>query len=119
MGAETPEQKFNRLRDEIQRLYLSARPNPNRVGCPGTSAIEAYARLVAARQSTNGDPTEKHVHQCSPCYREFLETRRRLRDAGPEEPAKKMSWFRRRQLGKTLDQLEEVMKSVAQEVRRR
>jgi hypothetical protein len=119
MKAETPEEKFNRLRDALQSLWLKAYPNPDRIDCPGTSAIEAYARRVAAWEETKEHPVEQHVHRCSPCYREFLDTRERLRAETPPTPAKRMPWLRRRRMGKTLDQLENVMVSAANDVRKK
>jgi hypothetical protein len=119
MRPESPEEKFNRLRGVLQNLWLKAYPNPDRIGCPGTPALEGYAQRVAAWEKLDGDPIEVHVQHCSPCYREFLDTRERLRAETPAAPAKKMSWFRRRRLGKTLDQLEGVMKSVDDEVRKK
>jgi hypothetical protein len=61
----------------------------------------------------------EHITHCSPCYREFLEAREGLRAEEAAKPETRMSWFRQRRLGKSLDKLEKVVKSAAQEVRRR
>jgi hypothetical protein len=79
--------------------------------------MEDYARRVAAWEDTEGQPIEEHVQHCSPCYREFLDIRERLRKESPPSEVR-MSWFRRRRISKTLDRLEALMMSVTEEVRR-
>ncbi|HKD06451.1 MAG TPA: hypothetical protein VKB79_11165 [Bryobacteraceae bacterium] len=116
MKAESAEQKYDRLRNVIHKLVLTAYPNPDRNGCPGPTAIEGYARRVAGWEKLDGDPTETHVQRCSPCYREFLDAGNRLR-AARAKPTGRMSWFQRRRMKKTLDQLEKVMQTVAERIR--
>jgi hypothetical protein len=117
MKAETPEQKFNRLQKQIQNLVLKGYPNPAREGCPGDAVVANYARRVAAGEETEREPDYEHITHCSPCYREFLDTRDRLRgEEGQAKPGKRMSWFTRRRLGRNLDKLENVMESAAREV---
>jgi hypothetical protein len=115
MAAETPKEKYNRLRGVLQELTLNAYPNPNRTGCRGTPAIEAYARRVFAQQETKGLPIEDHVQHCSPCYREFLDIRKQQKADAP--PPATMSWFRRWRLRKTLNKLESAMESAARGAR--
>jgi hypothetical protein len=73
--AETPEQKYNRLAAAVQQTILQNFPNPERVGCPGTARL----RDVAARQEIVEDAAWEHITHCSPCYREFLDEKERLR----------------------------------------
>jgi len=80
MKRESPEEKYERLGRIIQNLVLTGYPNPKREGCPGTAAIEDYARRLAAWENMTGQPIQDHVQYCSPCYREFLETREKLRE---------------------------------------
>ena len=119
MKAETPEEKFNRLQKQIQKLVLKGYPNPDRRGCPGVTAIDEYAGRVAAWEDTTGQPDEEHIQHCSPCYREFLDAREKLRaEEGQPKPGKRMSGFKQRRFGRDLDKLEEVMNSVRRELRR-
>ena len=66
--AESPEERFNRVRDAIQQSILTSYPNPERVGCPG----EAVVREVAGRDELRKDDAWEHITHCSPCYAEFL-----------------------------------------------
>lgn len=75
--AETPEQKYNRLATAVQQTILQNFPNPDRVGCPGTARL----REVAARREIVEDAHWEHITHCSPCYREFLDEKERLRGA--------------------------------------
>ena len=75
--AETPEQKYNRIAAAVQQTILQNFPNPDRVGCPG----EARLREVAARKTIVEDEAWEHITHCSPCYREFLAEKERLRGA--------------------------------------
>lgn len=65
MGREQPE--------PLQRLFLTAHPNPQRIGCPGADVLRAIAR-----QRRPGDhPAEAHLGQCSPCFKEYLDFRKK------------------------------------------
>jgi hypothetical protein len=66
--AESPEERFNRIRDAVQQSILRSYPNPNREGCPGSAVV----REVAARVERNEDAPWEHITHCSPCYAEFL-----------------------------------------------
>ena len=112
MAAETPEEKYNRLCGVLQELTLNAYPNPERTGCPGSAAIEAYARRVFTEQETKGLPIEEHVQHRSPCYREFF-TIRKQQKADARRPPSWIPWFRKKRLRKTLDKLEAAMESAA------
>ena len=68
---EVSEERFLRAAREYAR---SAFPNPDRVGCPGRSRLEALAR-------DKGRPTDdaedvQHVATCSPCFTEYETIRR-------------------------------------------
>ena len=53
--------------DPIEELLATAYPNPDRVGCPGSSVIEALGNQKISKT----DPVWSHVWHCSPCFREF------------------------------------------------
>jgi hypothetical protein len=53
--------------DEIDVLFGTANPNPDRVGCPPAETLAALAR----RRLPMDDPAYVHLTECSPCYREF------------------------------------------------
>jgi hypothetical protein len=110
------EQKFNRLRDHFQDLILQAYPNPGRDGCRGGTAVTEYARRAAAWDKIEGEPDYEHIIHCSPCYREFLDAREQIRAEEVAKPARRMSWFKQRRLGRSLDRVEQIMESAAQEL---
>lgn len=57
--------------EPLQRLFLTAHPNPQRIGCPGAEVLRALAR-----QRRPGDhPAEAHLGECSPCFKEYLDFR--------------------------------------------
>lgn len=111
--AETAEQKFDRLKEQIQGIVLKAYPNPNRRDCPGPEAVEDVARRASADVSDNmeDNPHYEHIMHCSPCYAEFLAARQRL--SPPRDPSYRMPRRVEKRLGKMMDQLEAVMKDVA------
>ena|ERR1700722_8849792 len=115
MKSETAEQKYDRLKRQLQRVVLRAYPNPNRIDCPGDAAIEEVARRAVADITGNMEdtPAYNHITHCSPCYAEFLDVRRRL--TPPCDPAYKMPRRLEKDLRKGLDILETVMKEVARE----
>ena len=86
---EPPEQKWDRVQKKIQQAILTSYPNPNRVGCPGTTCLLDLARRAAELGTLEGDAGWEHVTHCSPCYKEYLEARDQLRkpkdsdDRGP------------------------------------
>jgi hypothetical protein len=119
MLAETAEEKFDRLRGQIQNLVLKAYPNPERIGCPLGRAVENLAKRASGFHDIQTEPDYQHVMHCSPCYREFLDSTEDLRRPRTLEDPEPMSRREQKRLSRTLDQLEAVMKSVAQPVRRR
>src|SRR5437667_12710805 len=67
----TPEEIKHFLQQSILRNY----PNPERTGCLDSSAIAA----VGQQQLPHKDSRWEHISHCSPCYREFLDCRKRRR----------------------------------------
>jgi hypothetical protein len=62
-----PDSSGYRSEDEIDEVFGSANPNPERTGCPGVEVLTALAR----RERPIGDPGYEHIVHCSPCYRAF------------------------------------------------
>jgi len=118
MWFESAEQKFNRLRGEIQNLVLDSYPNPTREGCPGDAAIRDYAERVANWESVENEVAYRHITHCSPCYREFLDAGEAVRRSQQRKPAKPIPWGVKRSMRRTLDQLESLMTSTRDEVAR-
>ncbi len=118
MWFESAEQKFNRLRGEIQNLVLHSYPNPAREGCLGDAAVRDYAERVANWEPVEDEVAYRHITHCSPCYREFLKVGEDVRASREQEPAKRIPWGVRRRMGRTLDQLESLMKFTRDEVAR-
>jgi hypothetical protein len=65
------EERFLRAAREYAR---SAFPNPDRVGCPGRSRLEALARDHC--RPTDEAEDVQHVATCSPCFAEYETVRR-------------------------------------------
>ena len=63
--------EFRRL---VQDIALKAFPNPDRIGCPGSAALEDVASLPL---SSRHQLFQQHINHCSPCLAELLEIRRR------------------------------------------
>jgi hypothetical protein len=53
--------------DEIDEVFGSANPNPERIGCPPRSELERLARQRGAID----DPLYEHLASCSPCFRDW------------------------------------------------
>ena len=81
--SESPEQKWDRVQKKLQDTVLSAYPNPNREGCPGSDAIHLLAIRASKLDLLEGDAQWEHVSHCSPCYAEYLEVRDAIRRAKP------------------------------------
>jgi hypothetical protein len=79
--SESPEQKWDRVQKKLQDTVLSAYPNPNRQGCPGSDAIRELAIRASKLDLLEGDAQWEHVSHCSPCYAEYLEARDVIRRA--------------------------------------
>jgi hypothetical protein len=67
--ADTPEQRYERLREAVQETILRNFPNPERRGCPGDEVV----REVAGRRELIEDDAWQHITHCSPCYVTFLQ----------------------------------------------
>jgi len=62
---------------EILRQGLATEfPNPERIGCPGSSLLKGIAQGKVSL--TEVEPWLDHLGSCSPCFREFKELRRQL-----------------------------------------
>jgi hypothetical protein len=66
-GDVSPEWRRLIDRDEIDALFGTANPNPDRTGCPSQRTLAALAR----RRRDLGDPAYEHLAHCSPCYQQF------------------------------------------------
>ena len=86
---ETPEQKWNRLQKKLQELILTSYPNPNREGCPGAKAIMELAKRAADFSELEGDKDWEHATHCSPCYKEYLDAREKVRQRKASRHANK------------------------------
>ena len=89
---ESPEQKWNRIQKKLQDTILTSYPNPNREGCLDRDGLSDLARRAAELGTLEGDEGWEHVTHCSPCYKEYLEARERLRklkDSGRNNEASK------------------------------
>ena len=75
--AETPQDKYDRLRKALQAAILKDYPNPDRVGCPA----DAMVREVAFREELTKDEVWEHITHCSPCYAEFLKFKQEWRES--------------------------------------
>ena len=75
---ESPEAKYDRLKQKIQDSILTEYPNPERKGCPGSSVLEGVA-FGFSDERVESDSNWQHITHCSECYREFLEFRRKLK----------------------------------------
>jgi hypothetical protein len=75
--AETPEQKYDRLRIAVQEAILRDYPNPERKDCPDNALV----REVAWRDELTKDAVWQHITHCSPCYAEFLKFKEEWRQA--------------------------------------
>jgi hypothetical protein len=65
------DEPFDRQRlldpDEVDALFSTANPNPERSGCPSQSTLAELAR----RERGIDDPGYVHLTRCSDCYGEF------------------------------------------------
>lgn len=76
-------------RELLEEFFLEAFPNPDRIGCPDETALQAFVE--------NGpvvdDPVLRHVASCSECYREYRHLRREdaERKAGLPQPPSRLN----------------------------
>jgi len=64
------------LLDAFDRVVHQDHPNPHRINCPGTSALQQLANQSVAVQSAS---ILAHICQCAPCFdelKELLRTRK-------------------------------------------
>jgi hypothetical protein len=74
---------------EVDEIFSNANPNPTRTGC----LPRAVLSKLAQRATGLDDPRWKHLQNCSPCYREFLELREeyiRTTLSSPAEPRERV-----------------------------
>ena len=86
---ETPEQKWNRVQRKLQDSVLKCYPNPHREGCRGDAAIMELAKRATDIAALEGDAYWEHVTHCSPCYKEYLDARDKLRQLKAKRADKK------------------------------
>jgi hypothetical protein len=67
---DSPEQRYEQIREFLQEATLRDYPNPARRGCGGSEVL----RKLAAGSLPRGADWD-HVTHCSPCYRDFLQFR--------------------------------------------
>jgi hypothetical protein len=63
-----------RLLDILRRGLAKEFPNPERIGCPGSSLLKGIAQGKVSL--TEAEPWLDHLGSCSPCFQEFKEFRR-------------------------------------------
>lgn len=61
------------LLDAFDRVVHQDHPNPHRIDCPGTSALQKLASDLVGAQSAS---ILAHIRQCAPCVDELRELRR-------------------------------------------
>jgi hypothetical protein len=61
------------LLDAFDRVVHEDYPNPRRINCPGSSALQ---KLATAPKADHFALTLNHVRQCAPCFDELGELRR-------------------------------------------
>lgn len=61
----------------LEEAYLTAYPNPDRVGCPQPEAIERF--VTGETKLSVGSELVHHLTHCSPCFRIFIDARERMR----------------------------------------
>ena|ERR1700728_1977131 len=60
----------------LQTAALHDYPNPARIGCPTDISV---LKALAAKKMRPSDPVIQHVAECSPCFREVMQLRRKLK----------------------------------------
>jgi len=63
-----------RLLDILRQGLATEFPNPERIGCPGSSLLKGIAQGEVSL--TEAEPWLDHLGSCSPCFQEFKEFRR-------------------------------------------
>ena len=66
-----------RLLEIASEAVKSDFPNPERLGCPGSAALEAIARHDVS--FSEAEDVVDHIATCAPCFAEYTGYRRRSR----------------------------------------
>ena len=61
------------LLEAFDRVVHQHHPNPHRINCPGTSALQQLASELVAAESAS---VLAHIRQCAPCFDQLRELRR-------------------------------------------
>jgi hypothetical protein len=67
------ERDEERLIEAGRQYYSTAFPNPERVGCPDKTTMEAYFRRQI--DPATGQRIDEHMMQCSPCFNDYVSLR--------------------------------------------
>jgi len=76
MSEVLPRPEDERLIEALRDAALYDYPNPERIGCPKDIKI---LKALAAKKLGVADAVIHHVAECSPCFREMMELRRKLK----------------------------------------
>src|ERR1039458_9153993 len=68
---ESPLDKYDRLKRQLQDTILKEYPNPTRKGCPGDEVVKRLA-MLPMDEPIEQDPNWFHLTHCAECYRMFL-----------------------------------------------
>ncbi len=66
---------FDRDSKDLRKAVRGRFPNPDRIGCPPPEIIDG----LASHALSPDHPAAEHLVTCSPCYEQFLATRRTIR----------------------------------------
>ena len=66
------DEQFLKRVQYIQEKTLTAYPNPQRTGCPGSERLKETAERTDYDRLFE-EPVWEHITHCSPCYQEYLE----------------------------------------------
>ena len=72
-GAARGEEEI--IENALRRAALNDYPNPDRKDCPAKKLL----KRLAAKKLKPTHPVVQHVAECSPCFREMQEFRRKLK----------------------------------------
>jgi hypothetical protein len=86
----TDDENDTLLFEKLQQYALANYPNPERVGCPGSTILERFSERP--QDVELADLNDLHVLKCAECTRELIELRRKreqakaLKDSLPGQP---------------------------------
>lgn len=69
-------QEDEKLVKALQAAAYHDYPNPARIGCPRDVSV---LKALAQKKLHVTDPVIQHVAECSPCFREVMELRRKFK----------------------------------------